>query len=516
MLARTYELGGGIYRENIFDEILAGKEEEIINFFGEEYRDIITKKAEEANYIIVHRYHYDQEAQEKLDKFINEFIASHFGSTDAINNAYYPGGTLTKQQVIETIISAREMSEPSKDVVNIIIASITKGKPLTEDAKQTLYTAFIADNMFQIQIRSYIANDLRDYINLKRQIELQEKYERLYSLDEREDAVRTCMEQVFGDDVKKIKYDPLDDISTIYLSFYKLKNKNSITIEQIQTFTEVFNQLTKQNLQYGDYLSDREFLQKLDKLNALIEEKFKELERKEKKESPNLRAPFRNLANILEEYNTYDWKNNIVELGKYITHICNCGAYCQDKVDLSEKTHLSLVIMQSDLYGMTHEMLHAISSNGKSYYSYDTGFKTEERYRAFNEVITELFNCIINEYDLINYSLSYTNPDDFNSYSSAFPILQKYVLKHLDDFKKWYITNDINSVKQLMGEKFEPLCDALTKLLALADNKGYTAHVTKRYLEHPDECEDKELLNLLNECVELMKDIIDSVDPYSV
>ena len=72
MVAPTFEIGGSDYKEKIFDQILIESQEILIDFFGEEYRDIITQKIKNTAYVIAHRYVYDEDAEEKLKAIASE------------------------------------------------------------------------------------------------------------------------------------------------------------------------------------------------------------------------------------------------------------------------------------------------------------------------------------------------------------------------------------------------------------------------------------------------------------
>ncbi len=518
---RTFVLGDINKNKQAFESRVKARVEKLVKFFGEEYRTSIEKKIDKTLFVVTDRKYLS--SQQDMASLIKIFLSSGMGDfieylpiNDAEKTSLYNDRYALK--IIKDLIEEENLSVKNNiEFRAMIIAHVQNygrryGIPM-------LFPEWIKENFnnpdYIKQLEGYVKRIRIDAIKhtLKSSLTLWNKetkksyevsknqfYETYFSalklkLNDNEILCAKELEKHFG---KRIREIVLNDgcfmnnanIAQVYLDFLRI-DRNFMHDCDEQMFAKMFELLTGEKKEFEEYLKDETLMSKIDKINQSLGKKLSK-----RKQNSKTNENLQTVRKHFEEEHIVDMDQRLDELENFIEFKINCGAYFSPSKKSNGEIHHLIVLPKHSAMSITHEMTHSAFQSENDIDK--TGVADFPHYRALNEVLTEYFACLIEDFD---YKYQSTH---FNFYSAAFPLLKDFLKDNLDVLKRCYANNSIEELEDLIGkENLNKLCEKLDALLYTEPTNGYTATQVKKALRKKEKIPAiEDLKNLMNEIKE--------------
>ncbi len=468
----AFQLGGSNRTRAEFDKIISVETEKLVSFFGEDFRVQITDKINSTIFVIVDRIANFRSANlEREKQLVQSFIDQEFGTAYQYMDIDFPIGYNLLTDFIITFKWLLKQDHPlqaiseNKVMLPFLVSYLMKNQDFSklrssqlQDFKKNLTT----QEMEKMLLENFDDNSLkallqRIYQNYSKSIAAEYEILQLsnannyyndiaFSLTEEEVMTRCVLGDVFSlGRLREIEINTQnheEDISAVFIKFVNcLRSRQILDANTKSQFENMLFLLTGKKLKYEQY-----FTPEIINLIEVAIDKYtteKQAMKEDNQGEKILHTPIGEFYRyISENFCMGEDEMEIQELGKYITQAFNCGAYMQPIRSKSTGKWISLVVVPPDYYGLTHELVHTISTSSSTGMS---GVEYSQKETALNEFITELLALLTNKIDVNNY-------DMLNAYMSALPILGEFVLAQIKQIKTLYLNNDMNALQELFGD----------------------------------------------------------------
>ncbi len=468
----AFQLGGSNHTRAEFEKTIAIETEKLVSFFGENFRAQITDKINSTIFVIVDRIANFRSANlEREKQLVQGFIDQEFGTAYKYMDIDYPIGYNLLTDFIVTFKWLLKQDHPlqaiseNKVMLPFLVSYLMKNQDFsklrslqlkifkknfsTQELRKILLENFDDNSLKSLLQRIYqnYTNSIAAEYEILQQSNANNYYNDIaFSLTEEEVMTRCILGEVFSlGRLREIEINTPnheEDISAIFIKFVNcLRSRQILDANTKSQFENMLFLLTGKKLRYEQY-----FTPEIINLIEVAIDKYtteKQAMQENNQGDKILHTPIGEFYKFITE-NFCMGKDEVEmqDLGRFITHALNWGAYMQPIRSKSTGEWISIVVVPADCYGLTHELVHTISTSSSTGMS---GIEYSQNDTALNEFITELLALLTNKMDINDYSV-------LNSYMSALPIIGEFVLAQIKQIKTLYLNNDMNALQELFGD----------------------------------------------------------------
>ena len=468
-------------KQKQFIEKLSGLEEYFINFFGQEYADVIRKKLDEVLCVFVSKGHFDINLTQYKQYFEKILLDKFCGSVKISNNFKNVDDLLN---VIKSTLSAENLTELNDETYNALFDDFGYSK-MFKDKTEFLEYLKNQENFDEVKNRAFLLNETfrMEYLPIAKTINTY-----TYTLLNSYFAEKSILEQFpnhnfltfYQELLKNIlnesnffdaQFDNLDDIKTLleqnldnFEDKYVIVNKDAI-LALFQNDDSVKDKINK-DMTLDELLSNKHIKSKLKAFQSyyktiisIADSTISETESKFNLSNNNMNE----LARVIAE------RKQSIDISQIISMIntLNYGlAFVNNQSPATAYAHTNLQFTFCDTNAanitIVHELIHIISNN-----------LFTQKAPGFNEVLTEVFAKIINaQMSKANFYVG-ENKKFVSSYNACVNLLSDFLSENKEILIKSYMGESLEPIISLVGEKnleeLNAICEEIFKI-SLSDS----------------------------------------------